>query len=293
MKAGREIIICDNHEPISLDNVIINISHEKPILPEDVEDRVKANWVRFKESRSNAVDNEVAYLVEYSYSEGTVTAEVFTAGFSYNQYLNRSDIEMKDSRAGLYEPLASWMLAVCDNGNYALFGHRKDYGNKRVSAFGGFTSQVDIVGDKINTEQFVQRILTNEMKDMSSSIVGVSMIGLNYYPKVGPKGFDGVYVAELEGKPEELQTHFSECDQFSTKLISVRTDPKSLIKFLEHEHWHPTRSCVAGVFSYIGSRYGRDELNAALSSYSGRDKIHVVETPFIGSVADQLASIST
>ena len=219
--ADATIHLCDYHAPTSLDKMVIGIEHQKPSLPDEVEQRVKDNWDAFRKTRPTAADNDIAYLVSYDSGRHGITAEVFTAEFRYNQYFNRDDKGMRDTETANtnhFNPLASWIIAVSEDG-YVLFGNKKDFGNKKVSGFGGFTSQQDIKKGQIDIKTHIARKLEEEMGDMAKAVEEVSFIGLNFYPLVGPKGFDGIYIAKLGGKAADLEKMFESNAQFSKQLI--------------------------------------------------------------------------
>lgn len=307
MQKQQRIQLWDMHDPILIADLFttpgffINVNFAKPSVPEDVEARVNQNWKEFSAENPSAKDNDIAYLVEYentpdAKAHSAVTAGVFTAGYKYSQYLNRDDKEMKDSAAANaldLNPLASWIIAICSNGKYALFGNKIDFGNKKVSGFGGFTSPEDIVERAqetyaIDVYSYLQRVLKKEMKGLGSAIGNMYNIGLNYFSIVGPKGFDGVYIVELEGTPEQLQRHFSESSQFSKQLIPVHANPESLLQFVESKEWEPTWSCIGGVLSYIGVMFGEDELNRCLGAYSKKDLINIFKEAPAGKVKNYL-----
>ena len=288
------IEIWDNHEHVNLNssNISVTISCLKPKLPEEIERRVEENWQFFKRKYSRAKDNQISYIISYQNHDGQIKAEVFLAGFKYNQYLNRDDKEMLDSSVANslnYNPFASWIIPVCEKGKRVLFGNKIDFGNRKVSGFGGFTIQGDIVGNQIDVNRFVQRILEGEMGEMCSRIQEKYILGLNFFPIVGPKGFDGVYLVELDGKAEDLQKYFAGNEQFSKQLISVGSDPRSLIEFLENSSWEPTTSCVGGIFNYIGSKYGEDELRRSLARYSRGNLVQVLTSYFNGKISERLS----
>ena len=171
-----------------------------------------------------------------------------------------------------FNPLTSWIIAVSEDG-YALFGNKKDFGNKKASGFGGFTSQQDIKRGKINIKTHIARKLEEEMGNMAKAVEEVSSIGLNFYPLVGPKGFDGIYVAKLNGKAADLEQLFESNAQFSKQLIPAEANPQGLLSFLHSLDWEPTRACVAGVMTYIAAHYGEKQLVKALKQYRGSEKI--------------------
>ncbi len=289
MHNKKTIQLSDFHPPISLDNVIINIAHQKPVLPVEVEERVKENWNNFRKSRPDATDNDAAYLVSYNSGSHGVYAEAFTAGFSYNQYFNRDDKEMVDTEvanAHNFNPLASWIIAVSKDG-HALFGNKKDFGNKKVSGFGGFTTRSDLHDGQLDMTAHITRKLEEELGlELTKAVEEISSIGLNYYPLVGPKGFDGVYIVKLDGKAKDLEKIFEGNAQFSKQMIPVKSNPKELVTFLNSSDWQPTRSCVGGVMTYIAARYGEQQLANSLAQYSGAEKITVSnlhpQRPLIG-----------
>ena len=289
------IEIWDNHSPLlvwkkpeqgaapqpgSLD---ILISHEKPELPPEVEEAVHATPV--------AVDAPVAWLVDYKIEEGRVSTGVFTAGFSYNQYLNRSPQAQEKGHTAIgtqagYDPFASWILPVTAD-NQALFWRKKGFG---VSALGGFTDASDIEDRTINPQRFLLRKLKEEMPpEMYDALAGVEMIGLDYLPRVQPKGFDGVYIVRLVTTLNDLREGTADASQFEGKVIPVPAEPDALLRFLEnpvqHEpQWKPSVSCVGGVLNYIGATAGYAEMERARDSYSQRERIHLLQEPPQGAV---------
>ncbi len=286
------IQIWDFHHPLTLDHLTITVNRVAPEVPVDVEARVNDTWQKFCAKRPTAKDSPIAYLHSFAdngaqYPHTRYEAGVFTAGFRYNQHFNRADTQMHDTQTANtlgYNPFASWILPVCDGGHFALFGNKRDFGDKKISAFGGFSNERDIHDNHISVPDFIDRIMLNETGEMARAIDAKHFIGLNYFPIVGPKGFDGVYVVEIDETPSKLQDMFRESDQFSRQLFSVRADPANLIAFLNSQEWEPTRSCIAGVLCYIGSRYGGDELQHAMRLLDRPDAVAMLPSRVAGDV---------
>ena len=128
------------------------------------------------------------------------------------------------------------------------------------------------------------------MGDVYKRMTGASVIGLDYLPKIGTKGFDEVCVIRLDGNQEELSRLFRESDQFSKLLIPVQADPKSLVAFLQSPEWEPTTSCVGGVFNYIGSRFGRTELENAVATYNRNVDVKILPESPSGNIRNYIQS---
>ncbi len=270
----QAIELWDYHAPYASQNVKIRIAREKTPLPKEAVDAADKAWQEFAAKNALAKDTEIAYLVSYENDLGHISAKVFKDNYRFSQYLNRnpqSEPFRLISNRSNYNPLGSWILPECENGQYVLFGNKKDFGNKKVSAFGGFTNSDDEDGSIISIDRHVHRKIKEEMGDgIEKRIESSGIIGLDFLPVIGTKGFDAVYVARLDGRHESITLEFNENPQFSKVVLPVGSDPVSLVEFLNSDLWEPTTSCVGGVFSYIGSRHGDEELEKAIKAYCGK-----------------------
>lgn len=268
MKVKNSIHILDYHKPVSASNVQLEVMPGKFSLPASVDSLVDANWKEVCNKNPNAKDGSVAYLADYSNDGSKIHAKVITDGFRFNQFFNRSDTEMKYTYIAKehgVNPLASWILAVSNDG-YALFGNKVNFGSNKVSGFGGFTQKSDLEGDNVSLDRYMNRVLSAELgPDLKDRVKSIDMTGLNFSPVVGPRGCDGVYVAQIDGKHDELDQYFCESEQFKGGLIPVKMNPDSLFQFLNNpivdgNEMIPTNSCVGGVVNVLLSQYGTDAL---------------------------------
>jgi hypothetical protein len=284
------IHLVDYNPGVPASNVTINVEPlRQRELPEDVEGHVIDNWARHvvqrRERGLSAEDKLIAFLQEYDRSGNHVTARVFNAGYRYNQWFNRDDKLGRDTWAANafgFNCFASWILAVCDHGNTVIFGNKRDSGSDRVSGFGGFTAPSNYNGETLDVGRYIDRKLHEELGFIAERVTGLSMIGLNFIPWVGTRGFDGIYVATINGTPEELQAIMVANEQFGNDLILVSADPYKLVDFLNKEPqgpeqriWTPTTSCIGGVLNYIGHRWGEEGLRDALRKYHRGTEIHI------------------
>jgi len=260
----KHIVLCDYRGQLDLRHLNFQITYSKPDLPSEVEERVEKNWESFTALKSGAINNLVGFLVSYECSKQEVRADLFLAGYKYNQYFNRDDKRMIDSKIANdnhYNPLASMILVSCENENIFLLGNKIDFGFKKLSGFGGFTNSHDQIGNKIDPQRHIERKLLEEIGCISEAIIGSYYIGLNFYPIVGPKGYEAVYITHLDGRREQLQKLFFCNSQFSNQFIPVEANPKSLAKFLRSTSWEPTTNFLGSLITYVGSKFGEQELN--------------------------------
>ena len=287
------IEIWDSHTPISIDRmrIIVDNSRRCP-LPNEVESRVKRNWKRFQQTRPNSVDRDTAFLTHYTRTPNEVFAEVFMAPYSYNQYLNRDDTTMKDTavcNSLNYNPLASWIIVITKD-NYALFGIRKGSYADKIDGFGGFIHTEDLKESiaegrtEVDVKYYSERKLKEEIGKLSSRVADISLMGLDFNPLVGPKGFDGMYVTLLDGNATEMQRRFRENEHMSKELISVPANPKSLLNFISTNETNILTSFISGIFTYISSKWGRNEMKAMLQSYAHKGLIRIHDSPPSGEV---------
>ena len=101
--AQPKACLFDHHPPIIISKEeptlrVPIIEEVSPFLPDDVEQRVDENWGSFVAEKPKAVDNPVAYILDYHKNPDGIEIKVHLAGFRYNQYFNRDDYEMRDSR---------------------------------------------------------------------------------------------------------------------------------------------------------------------------------------------------
>ncbi|MBI5392528.1 hypothetical protein HZA96_01540 [Candidatus Woesearchaeota archaeon] len=244
-------------------------------LPFEVEQRVADYWKSFVAEKPKAADNPVSFLLEYNRLPQGIEARVHLAGYRYNQYFNRDDYYMRDTASANlgFNPLASWIIATCENGRYALFGNKIDFGANVIGGFGGFTSNKDVQQNadgsrEINVDSYLTRMIQQEMGEISKALGEKQNIGLNFMPYVAPRGSDGVYHISLDGTKEQLMRLMTANDQMSSKLIAVEATPDKLVELLLTTEQDPSTSFFGGVFSFIGSKYGTDELNKYLARYN-------------------------
>lgn len=285
--AQRTAYLLDYHPPILISeeksNFKIPIVEVQIDLPEEVEERVHENWQSFVAEKPKAADNQVAYMLDYSKNPAGIEVKVHLAGYRYYQYFNRDDYEMKDTAfANLgFNDLASWIIATCENGKYALFGNKVDFGANVLCAFGGFTSKEDVTvnldGSKeINVDFYLNRMLRREMGEISEAVAERYSLGLNFLPYVAPRGSDGIYHINLDGTKEQLIRLMKANDQFSDTLIAIEATPDKLVELLLKTPQDPSTSFFGGIFSFIGSKYGDDELNKYLAKYNaGQKRVNV------------------
>jgi hypothetical protein len=290
MAEKPEIILCEVHLPQDLSHFFVEIAKGTSSLPSEIEMRVHENWAKFSARNPQAKDNPVAYLQYYeTRTQGVSIAQVRIAPFSYNQWFNRDDKTMQDTAwADLhgYNPLASWILPRTVD-NYVLFGKKRNMGSK-VSAFGGFTNDTDITGSSVDMNRHVVRTIRNEAGKLAETIGATAKTGVNFSVDVNPygypRGFDGVYVVQLDCTKEQAIRAMQETSQFDKELIPVEFSPANLVSFL---HQAPaTRSCVGGVFSVLGAYYPGD-FAQSLASYQtdGTMQVTKMNPPLSGSVA--------
>ena len=282
--ARRTVYLFDYHPPISIsaeksDFKVSIIEGASPYLPKEVEQRVDENWQSFVAEKPKAIDNPVAYLLDYNKNPDGIELKVHLAGFRYNQYFNRDDYEMKDADfADLgYCPLASWILITCENGKYALFGNKIDFGKNIISGFGGFTAKEDIKQNQdrsreVDVNAHLERALQQEMGEISKTIAEKRSLGVNFLPYVAPRGNDNIYHVSLDATKEQAMRLMKANDQMSDKLIQIEATPDQLVKLLLETSREPSTSCFGGIFSFIGSKYGADELKKHISIYNAGHK---------------------
>ena len=287
----RIVYLFDYHPPISIsdersDFQALIIEGASPTLPAEVEQRVTENWQSFVAEKPKAVDNPVAYILDYNKTQEGVKVRVHLAGFRYNQYFNRDDYEMRDATfADLgYCPLASWIMVTCESGKYVLFGNKVDFGANVISALGGFTGKEDIKqhqggSREIDVNSHLERMLQREMGDISKAISVKESLGINFLPYVAPRGSDNIYCVSLDATREQVMKLMKASDQFNDKLIAIEATPDRLVRTLLETPRDPSTSCFGGIFSFIGSTYGMDELNRYLSIYNAGNKRVDIRVP--------------
>jgi hypothetical protein len=277
----------DSHRPITGLNFQIRLGITKPIeLPEEVKEAVSVAWAKNVEKNPKARDNQVAFLHSYFRlgpvdNPHSILVDAFYGSYSVSNFLNRDpEAEKFYEAAKTRNVLASWILPIC--GEYALFGYKTNFPatarGPRVSAFGGFSSVDDEISNEICkfivAEKHIERKIREEIgQSLVERIEFMRNIGLQFMPFIGTRGFDLVYITELDATSEQIQAHFVENPQFKREIISVKAEPKDLIEFLNRSGIDPTTSCVGGVMNFICSKYGPDELARAIRSYEGEIKV--------------------
>lgn len=212
------------------------------------------------------------------------------------------DYEMKDTALAdlWFNDLASWIMVTCENGKYALFGNKVDFGVDALCAFGGFTNKEDIKKNSDGTSEIdanlhLERMLQREMGEISGAIAEKYSLGLNFLPYVAPRGCDGTYHINLDGTKEQLIRLMKANDQFSNRLIATEATPDKLVELLLKTPQDPSTSFFGGIFSFIGSKYGDDELKNYLKIYDNskqkRAEVKILNPLLNGNVCERITKL--
>ena len=270
----NKILIYDCYNPLSLDKLDIIVKDSKPVLPNFIERKITNKWLNNKRKK-NLKEDYIAYFVSHKKLYEKVNSEVFLASFKYNYFFNKEH-DHQFHRQYNFNPLSSWIILECDD--CLIFGNKINYGEKKVSGFGGYAKLEDLVKNKIDSKKWVMRkILEETGKEITKRVKDIYSAGINLHKNSRLHNYDHIFIVNLDGNFKNIQKEFRESIQFSKYLIPVKANPKSLVSFLEGSKWEPTLGCIGGVFNYIGSKFGEDELKKALASYKNINCVRVLK----------------
>ncbi len=299
-----EMRLCDVYPRIPLgDNFVVRIidTKENLSLPEDVEARVRTTWNKFTAVKKTATDGLAAYLDSY-FRDDQILSEVLVSRYRYTLHFARRDIDMEDtSFADQFKvfPFTTFILIGSNREEKALFGYKHDYGANTVSGFGSIVSANDIPENQASLSHHVNRVLNGELgSDLAQRVTGIYTTGLNFSPTirsldgsgeiVGPREFDVVCYVTLDGTIDNLAKLMEANEQFKKELIPVSLDKESLFGFLQNEKFKHTKSCVAGILSYLLSNRDERDKSRLLKEYSKFGRVNVeLLSPHLNGVVDK------
>ena len=306
-----EIRLCSSYSQLPADKFafsVLDINYEPPIPPV-IEDKVEKTWEKFTAKNSKATDGQVAYLHSFQgYDSGNgPTAAVNLAPYRYARHFARDDIEMIDTKSGDYArlfPLTTWII-VSSNDNEGLFGYKHDYDVNVVSGFGSIVAAKDcgVNSSGATLDEHLQRVLGNELGErLAERLVSseLTTFGLNYSPQVsplsgegkiiGPREFDLVCHARIDGDTKKLVSLMQENEQFKKELIPVKLDEKNLFAFLKNKNFNHTKSCVGGIISYLVKDLDNPEKQKTVAEYNyfGRINLELIDPALNGQVNERV-----
>lgn len=212
--------------------------------------------------------------------------EVRVDKYSKSHFFNRADEEMQHTPVAQqhgYDCLAAWVM-VTTKDNKAVFISKPHHGEKKVSGFSGFNSEDEIAyrtrydhtawamwraPDFVDYPAWVDRLFNRYSGNLKDIPRKQFVLGLNFLPEVGPRGYDLVCGMKLDITAAELQRMLASDPAFSNLLIIVPANPQDLLAFLHRTDLEPTTSCVGGVMQYIGSHFPERDLHDCVANYHG------------------------
>lgn len=266
----------------------------EPLSPE-LEEKVESAWITHVAQEQAAgrspSDQNIVYLLEYGRSAATanrrqqeVHLTVRIAPYSKSHFFNRADEKMEFTRAAEvhgYDCLAAFVMVVTGD-NKAVFVSKPHHGSKKVSGFSGFNISDEIkfkdhseaptweAPDRVDYKAWLDRLFNRYSSQVSGIPREHFVLGLNFLPEVGPRGYDLVCSMELDITAAELERLFASDLTFTGQyqLFTVPATPRSLLSFLHQTGIEPTTSCVGGVMQYVGAHFP-DALEKTVVSYHG------------------------
>jgi len=271
--------------PVKLDDITFDIAlnRQRSPLPQDIQQRVDSRFGDFADraevkSGKRPTKGEVGVLVDYKTLPSGLEGVCRIATFDQVLYFARSQIPEQDYEFGRTQigfPLASWGVLVSkDNG--LLFVRKKGtegaYEGSPYSAFGALVSiDKDIEGERVAPARLLERSVGGEVGKAIWERRGViNYLGLNVYDENSAKvnnGYDTVWEIPIDAGISEIIGLLEENPQFEAKsnASQVIASPASLREFATT---NPTTGAgLAGIFSYIGARFGEEELSVQYDLY--------------------------
>lgn len=299
-----QMVDCHRPFPLDLDHLKTHFPEnlgEKPRqLPPELEVKVQAVWQAHVAQENTAgrllFDHSIVYLLGYdrppisdhadpSREPREVLLTVRIAPYSKSHFFNRADEKMEFTDAAEihgYDCMAAFVMVVT-NDRKAVFVSKPHHGSKKVSGFSGFNTSDEIkdhsgaptwaslgAPNSINYTTWFDRLFNRYSSQVRDIPREQYVLGLNFLPEVGPRGYDLVCSMKLDITAAELERLFASDPTFAGqhKLFTVSATPRSLLRFLHQTGIEPTTSCVGGVMQYIGAVFP-DALEKTVVGYHG------------------------
>lgn len=284
------------HPPIRLEDTdfAVRLERERVSLPQDLQQRVDAKFNDFADeaeakSGKRPTKGEICTLSNFEVLSNGLKGKASIITFDQVLYFARSQIPEDDyafGRTHVGFPLASWgVLSSTDNN--LLFAIKKGsegaYKGSRFSAFGSlvsaekdielFAGMPDGAGDSefISPRKLIERSIGGEVgKAVWERVTGITHLGLNVYDENSSQvnnGYDTDWKIDIDADAETIRKLLVETPQFESKssAVFVPSTPNKLREFAVANS--TTMSGISGVFSYIGSHFGQDELVSQYMAY--------------------------
>ncbi len=271
--------------PVNLEDVNfdIHLNRTRNPLPQDIQERVDAKFNDFAEkaeakSGKRPTKGEICVLQAYKTLPIGLEGVCRIRTFDEVLYFARSQIPQEDylfGRVNVGFPIASWgVLASKDD--KLLFVRKKGaegaYEGSPYSAFGALVSaDKDVENERVNPARLLERSVGGEVgKSVWERVSGTRYMGLNVYDENSAKvnnGYDTVWEVKLDSNMAKVLSILDENPQFEAKSKAgyVSATPLELREFAVS---NPTTiSGISGIFNYIGSHFGQDELVSQYMTY--------------------------
>lgn len=269
--------------PVDLNDASINVklARDEVALPDDVQARVDANFDAFaqkaeQKTGKRPTKGEIGVLRDYRVLSDGVEGTCGVSTFDRVLYFARTQIPEGDYALGRNAgfPLASWAVPLSSDGCLVFARKKGAEGAYEGNPFSGFGALVSIDKDiregRLDVKSFLERSVGQEVgAEAWKMATRTRFLGVNDHDENSSKvnnGYDLVMEVGFDAPAERVISSLASNPQFTSKeAVFVRADPLSLGDFAQK--YPTTHSGIIGIFSYIASRFGPDELIDQLDKY--------------------------